>query len=179
MILAVSIISALARFMLLNKAKRECTAAVGTCVFFFTRVLTKFHLRRYKVKRIALVLSLIGLVAVGSGFAGQATAEVLKAKIDFQFTAGGKVLPAGMYDFMAINNDAAIRVQGEGKNSAIVSVITRLAGDIHTTPQDAHLVFDEVGNTSTLAEIWIPGQDGYVLQITKGKHTHKVLNIQR
>ncbi len=126
-----------------------------------------------------LALSLIGLLAVGSGFAGQATAEVIKVKIDFQFTAGKTVLPPGEYNFTAVNNDQEIRIQGEGKNAAIVNVITRLAGEIHTTPQDAHLVFDEVGNNYTLAEIWIPGQDGYVVQITKAKHGHKVLNIQR
>jgi hypothetical protein len=129
--------------------------------------------------KIMLVLGLIGLVAVGSGFAAQATAESLKVKIDFQFTAGGKVLPPGEYEFTAVNNDQDIRIQGEGKNSATVNVITRLAAEIHSTPQDAHLVFDVVGGTDTLAEIWIPGQDGYVLQVTKAKHTHKVLNIQR
>lgn len=129
--------------------------------------------------KITLALGLMALLALASGFAGQSTAEILKAKIDFQFTAGGRVLPAGEYEFSAVNNDQEFRVQGEGKNSALLNVITRLAAEMHTTPQDAHLVFDVVGDTYTLAEVWIPGVDGYVLQVTKAKHTHKVLNVQR
>ncbi len=56
--------------------------------------------------------------------------------------------------------------------------MTRLSGEIHTTPQDAHLVFDKVGDTYLLSELWIPGEDGYLLQITKGAHEHIVLNIK-
>ncbi len=131
------------------------------------------------LKRALLTLSLVGLLAAGSGFAGQATAELLNAKIDFQFTAGGKVLPPGEYEFSAANNEEVIRIQGTGKNSAIVNVITRLAAASHTSPQDAHLVFDEVGNTYVISEVWIPGADGYVLQVTKAKHGHKIINIQK
>ncbi len=129
--------------------------------------------------KIALALGFIALLGLAAGFAGQSTAESIKTKIDFPFTVGGKALPAGEYDFSAINNDQQFRVQGEGKNTALVNVITRLAGEMHTTPQDAHLVFDVVGDTYTLAEIWIPGVDGYVVQVTKGAHTHKVVNVQR
>jgi hypothetical protein len=39
--------------------------------------------------------------------------------------------------------------------------------------------FTVVGNTYALSEVWIPGVDGYVLQVTRGKHTHKVVNVQR
>ena len=56
--------------------------------------------------------------------------------------------------------------------------MTRLSGEIHTTPQDAHLVFDKVGDTYLLSELWIPGKDGYLPQITKGAHEHIVLNIK-
>lgn len=129
--------------------------------------------------KIALALGFIGLLGLALGFAGQSTAESIKTKIDFPFTVGGKALPAGEYDFSAINNDQEFRVQGEGKDTALVNVITRLAAGMHTTPQDAHLVFDVVGDKYALSEVWIPGVDGFVLQITKGKHTHKIVNVQR
>jgi hypothetical protein len=50
---------------------------------------------------------------------------------------------------------------------------------MHTTPEDAHIVFDVVGDKHMLSEIWIPGEDGYLLLATKGKHGHKVINIPR
>jgi hypothetical protein len=130
--------------------------------------------------RIMLALGLVALLGVGSAYAAQLTAEVLKAKIDFQFTAGGKVLPAGDYEFRLDEGQVPVfRIQGQGKTGALANVITRLAAEIHTTLQDAHVVFDKVGDTYTLSEIWIPGVDGFLLQITKGKHEHKVINIQR
>ncbi len=129
--------------------------------------------------KITLALGLMGLMALASVFAGQWTAEAIKAKIDFPFTAGVKMLPAGEYTFSAVNGDQEFRVQGAGKEGAVVNVITRMSGDIHTSSEDAHLVFDVVGGKYTLAEVWIPGIDGFVLQVTKGAHTHKVVNVTR
>ena len=130
-------------------------------------------------KRFLLALSLVGLLVTGIGSAGQAATDLLKAQIDFQFTAGDKALPPGSYEIKTLNNDQVIRIQGEGGNSAMVNVITRLAAEIHATPQDSHLVFDKVGNSYLLSEIWIPAQDGYVLVTTKEKHAHRLINIQK
>jgi hypothetical protein len=129
--------------------------------------------------KITLVMGLMGLLALASVFAGQWTAEEIKAKIDFPFTAGMKTLPAGEYTFTAVNGDQEFRVQGMGKDGAVVNVITRLAGETYLTADEAHLVFDVVGNKYVLSEVWIPGIDGYVLQMTKGAHTHKVVKVTR
>lgn len=126
-----------------------------------------------------LVLGLMGLLALASAFAGQWQGEVIKANIDFPFTVGVKELPAGEYTFTAINNDQGFRVQGQGKEGSVVNVVTRLAGETHMTAEDAHLIFDVVGGKYVLAEVWIPGLDGFVVQVTKGAHTHKVVNVQK
>ncbi len=127
--------------------------------------------------KVTLVLGLMGLLALASVFAGQWQGEVIKAKLDFPFMVGAKTLPAGEYTFTAVNNDQEFRVQGQGKEGSLVNVITRLAGSTHMTAEDAHLVFDVVGDKYILAEVWIPGIDGYVVQVTKGAHTHKVINV--
>ncbi len=121
-----------------------------------------------------LVVSLLALLGAMSVYGQPST---IKAKVDFSFTVEGKVLPPGQYEFARDDTAQAFKVQGEGKNTAIAPFVTRLAADIHTTPQDAHLVFDVVGDTYYLSEIWIPGEDGYVLATTKGQHTHKVINV--
>ncbi len=122
------------------------------------------------------MLSLFVLVIVA--FASvQLGAVVIKAKIPFAFTVEGKVLPAGQYEFIP-DNPETIRVQGSGAG-AIAMVMTRLAGALHTTPQDAHIVFDKVGDKYTLSEIWPLTGDGYLLYITKGKHEHHVVNVPK
>jgi hypothetical protein len=127
--------------------------------------------------KIMLTMSLFALLVVTSGYGQQSL--TVKAKIEFPFTVEGKVLPAGQYEFVRDNLAATFRVQGEGKIGALATILTRLAGEMHTTPQDAHLVFDKVGDTYLLSEIWFPTEDGYLLLATKGKHAHKVISIQR
>lgn len=126
-------------------------------------------------KRILMTVGFVAVLAVVLAYGQPAS---IKAIIDFQFTAGGKVFPAGDYQFTRDTIAPVFRVQGEGKNFALAPVITRLAAAMHTTPQDSHLVFDKVGDTYMLSEIWVPGEDGYVLLITKGEHTHKVVNVK-
>jgi hypothetical protein len=124
------------------------------------------------------ILLAVGLFAFVAGLAVFAQLAEIKATIDFPFKVEGKVLPAGAYDFVRDDSAAAFRVTDGGKNSAIALIQTRLSSEIHTTPADAHIVFDKIGETCLLSEIWIPGQDGYVIMVTKGPHEHKVVNVK-
>ena len=104
----------------------------------------------------------------------------LRAKIPFAFTVSGKVLPAGQYDFIPTANFEAIEVRGSGASTSVfLGVVTRLAGALHTTPEDAHVVFDKVGDKYTLSEIWPLDGDGYLVYSTKGKHEHAVVNVRK
>ncbi len=109
---------------------------------------------------------------------GFAQAPALRANIPFQFTVEGKSLPAGQYEFIPSGNAETIRVvdQEKGLSSAAL-VVTRLGAGIHTTPKDAHIVFDKVGDTYFLSELWIPGIDGFLLHSTRGKHEHKTVDV--
>jgi hypothetical protein len=104
----------------------------------------------------------------------------VKVSVPFQFNAAGKTLPAGQYEILRTAGDANLRlVSADGKSSAIVTIVTRLAGAMHTTPKDAHLVFDKVGETFYLSEFWNPGEDGFLLSTTAQKHEHRVIDIPR
>jgi hypothetical protein len=50
-------------------------------------------------------------------------------------------------------------------------VLTRLAAP-HAKLPEGRLVFDKVGDTYTLSEMWLPDKDGFLLHATKEKHTH-------
>lgn len=88
------------------------------------------------------------------------------------------MLPAGEYDFTVDALGAAIRVVSDNKGpSSDALVLTRIGGEIHTTLDDSHIVFDTIGDKCTFSEFWIPGSDGYVVNATKEKHTHKTIKV--
>ncbi len=120
----------------------------------------------------------LGFVALLVTFLGSAQAATqFRANIPFQFVVEGKTFGAGEYDFVQ-NDDESIQVLAVKKGpSAVALVVSRLGGDIHTTPKDIHVVFDKVGDTYFLSEVWVPNMDGYLLRATKEKHTHRSINI--
>jgi hypothetical protein len=125
--------------------------------------------------KLLFTLSLFTLLAITLAF-GQTTRVI--AKVPFAFIASGKTLPAGQYEFLA--EGEVMRVVGASKgNAVIVPVLTRLGAGIHTSKQDSHVVFDEVAGVYTLSEIWLPGEDGWLLSATKGKHQHKTVDVPR
>ncbi len=128
--------------------------------------------------RITLALGLVALLALASVYAGQSTAEVIKAKLDFAFIVAGKTLPAGEYEFRKDDASQTFRIQGMGRTGDVVNIITELSGEVRMNPAFGGLVFDIVGDKYYLAEIWIPGLDGYLVQATKGHHTHKVVQVR-
>jgi hypothetical protein len=125
--------------------------------------------------RIILAVGFITLLAVMSGYGQQLS---LKATIDFPFTAGGKALPAGQYEFSRDSTLQVFKVIGEGKTHAVVPILTSLALQTHSSADNAYLVFDKVGEACSLSEIWIPGTDGFLVLATKGKHEHKVVTVK-
>ena len=111
---------------------------------------------------------------------GLAQSRKVSAKIPFEFTAAGKVLPAGQYDFTYKGNMRVVLVRGADKGSAVnVPIITWLASAMHTTPNDSHIVFDVVGNSHYLSELWFTGMDGLDLITTKEIHQHETVNVPR
>jgi hypothetical protein len=122
-----------------------------------------------------VLFSLLTLLAALSVYA---QTGVLHANIPFAFSAAGKQFPAGQYQIAGPSNSEFFTITSiDGKNSATVIFLTRLAGAIHTTPADAHIVFDTVGGTYTLSELWFPGDDGYMLNTMKGQHSHRVVDV--
>jgi hypothetical protein len=128
-----------------------------------------------RVRNLVMLILSILLLAV---FASAQAPSIVKAKIPFAFSVEGKVLSAGEYEFTEDPKDRVISVRGSG-GVALAPIITRLAAGIHTTPQDSHIVFDKVGDSHILSEIWVPGEDGFMLHITKEKHAHRIIDTPK
>ncbi len=127
--------------------------------------------------RILVTLTLLTLLVATFAFA---QSVVSKANIPFAFIAAGRTLPAGQYTFTYDTGVNAFRVVGSAKGAeALMPIETRLAGAMHTTPADSHIVFDKVGDKCFLSEVWIPGGDGFLLYMTKSPHEHAIVNVPR
>lgn len=125
--------------------------------------------------RITVLLGL-SLVLAAMYVYGQTTA--VKAKIDFPFTVEGKVLPAGQYEFTRNEDGSSFQIQGEGPHMALAMTLTRLDGETRGKKPETCVVFDKVGDTHSLSEIWFPGEDGYLMAFIKVKHTHKTVHMK-
>jgi hypothetical protein len=123
----------------------------------------------------AMLLACLSAVLLAQLALGQ-TALVLRAKVPFGFTAGGKNFAAGSYTFTRGKGiNMIVLSSADGKSSINLPVITSLA---RSSPADDHLLaFDKVGDGNVLSEVWLPGQDGMLVHSTPGEHKHEVVRL--
>ena len=98
------------------------------------------------------VLTVLGLLAVPLA----AQSLRLKADIPFEFTAGGKTMPAGEY-YITLKSDLSGAVQlyaTDAKDSALV--LGHGIGGVQRQ-EESRLTFNKYGNQYFLAEIWTQG----------------------
>jgi hypothetical protein len=121
---------------------------------------------------VAAVLAVLAWTG-GTAFAQATAANSAVMKVDFPFVVKGEAMPAGTYLFQIDKDQLLVRSQtGPGKG-AMLGVLTRLGR--HDRDADPEIVFDKLGGKFLLSEVWLPGQDGYLLLTTKEQHEHAVL----
>jgi len=109
-------------------------------------------------------------------------------EIPFKFQAGGQKLPPGEY-LVAQKVDGKITLRREPNGEEFqVPFIQRLPQP-NPPLGEAQLVFDVVGNFEPsyteyvteylLAEVWLPGGEGFLIHTTKGAHQNKVVKGQK
>jgi hypothetical protein len=119
---------------------------------------------------VALVIALSPAVASGQ--------ESVSASIPFRFMAAGKTHEPGEY-LLRVNTDQQSWTLATAKGTSTVAVVvTRLAANGNPGSGD-RLVFDKVGDTYYLSEVWPQTEDGYLLHVTKERHTHHVVKLSR
>lgn len=100
-----------------------------------------------------------------------------KVEVPFAFLAGDAELVPGTYQVLAWKGDAGlvVKIKGPGGESQ-VPVVTRLA---RTTASAiaTNLVFDAVDGKRRLSEVWIAGDDGYLVRgnVAEEEHEHVIL----
>ena len=98
---------------------------------------------------------------------------LLNVNVPFEFKAGDKLLPAGNYEVtrnVSSGDNVLLVRKSDGSASSLIQVITRISG---RDTESGEVVFDKVGDSYYLAELFVPGSDGYDLPGARPqKHSH-------
>jgi hypothetical protein len=101
-------------------------------------------------------------------------------KVPFDFVAAGKAFKAGDY-VLAKNSDGAVftlEAKSAKGEPVLLPVETRIAEN--ASVRQPTVVFDKTDGQLSVAELLLPGDDGYLFKITKARHTHeKVMGSRR
>jgi len=128
--------------------------------------------------RIWLLVAAIGLV-LAAGPAVAYAQDVVNVNTTFPFMAGGKTHPAGEYRLGVSQDQMELNITPANGSKTAALIMTRLAGSDNPAQAD-RVVFDKVGDTYYLSEVWLaPGMDGFLLHATKGPHTHHIVKLGR
>jgi len=127
-------------------------------------------------KKLASLLILCCVAAAGATVLAQAggPTEVV-SEVGFVFNVDDETFPAGTYHFVQPNSKSLVLVMrsADGGHSAKVKILARIArGDDRASR--GHVVFNLSGDEGEryLSEVWLPGQDGFLVRGTPEEHDH-------
>ncbi len=119
-----------------------------------------------KTKKVVVLL----LAASTSFFAVAQVSAPLEVAVPFPFYVGNKMLPAGSYKIQTNADLLLVTVSSDnGKDNATAVLITQIS----TSAEDRNsVVFDVVGNTHYLSEIYLQGEEGLQVKASAESHSH-------
>jgi hypothetical protein len=136
-----------------------------------------------KRSAVSTVLVLAFVVAAGAG----AVYAQTTFKIPFKFEAGGKKCAAGDYTITAVG-DMQFTLKQESSGKEVQIAFQKKLAQPEPAIAEPQIVFDEVGNFEpsytdyftvyVLAQVWLPGQDGLEVHVTKGAHKTQIVKGQ-
>ncbi|HKQ75572.1 MAG TPA: hypothetical protein VJ810_17880 [Blastocatellia bacterium] len=122
-----------------------------------------------------LAVSALVLYALTAGASAQSLVAAKKVKVDFDFYAGKKLMPAGEYEFTLTPNHQTHKLvhirRTDGDANAIV---TSVPGSNLKGLQPGAIVFNKYGDQYYLARVTL-GDSGYVHNVVKSKGERKLL----
>ena len=125
-------------------------------------------------RRIFFTIAAAALVLIaGSRPARAQSLSLADFKIPFDFVANGKAFTAGQYSLGANLAGEVLTLESLGVkgSSAFLPVESRLGERKQLSGPE--LIFDKVNGKLYLSELFVPGEDGYLVLSTKAKHTHE------
>ena len=138
------------------------------------------------MKRLAVcMVAVVALVLVAG--AREASAQHI-FKVPFAFHAGDAKLPAGEYR-VTQKDDSHLTLRQEATGKEFQVAFTKRLPQPNPAIGEPQLAFDEVGNFEPsyteymtdylLAEVWLPGADGFLVHTLKGAHKTQIIKAQK
>lgn len=136
-------------------------------------------------KRLVTVAAAVFAVALALGaLPARADAQQAAYKIPYKFKAAGKNAAAGDYRFF-VNGDGKLVLKQEASGKELVLEYVKKLEPVKGAAAEPRLVFDEAGDFApsyteyftvyVLAEVWLSGQEGFLIHETKGAHKQDVV----
>ena len=96
-------------------------------------------------------------------------------KVPFAFTANGKAFAAGEYALSVNQEESVVTLQSRAATGGevVLPVETRVSEP--RSLSEPEVVFDKLDGKYLISELLVPGSDGYLMLVTKAKHTHESL----
>jgi hypothetical protein len=116
------------------------------------------------ITKIMLVFSFLMLGGFTAAHAQIDDTSAIRAKIPFSFVVRDKTLPAGEYLIKQSDDDAdattvlQLTSLDKGRRESILFETT--PDDANKAPKESNLVFDKIGNTYFLSQIWAKDELG-------------------
>ena len=128
--------------------------------------------RRFLGIGVAVVAAVLVL-----GSMAQAQAQAASMKIGFSFFAAGKEYKSGNYTIEV--TPAGHVVFHAAKGDAVVDLTPMKSLVRDDKIQAPKLVFNIIGADRFLSEVWLPGQEGYLVGSVSGPHGQEVLRARK
>jgi hypothetical protein len=113
-------------------------------------------------------------VTLTTAFAAGHSTAPKSVEVPFTFTVAGETFGAGRYRVTAeTSGDNPVVVLQNGGREIKLPVIARLAAK-DKTAGDAKMIFDKAKGEHFLSEVWLPGQDGFLVFSAKGEEGHDI-----
>jgi len=125
-----------------------------------------------------LVVGLVCLSWIATSAWAEGPRKELVVKVEQAFMVGNTSYPAGSYQISTRGTDQTVLVikNQQGGEAAEVPVLTRLARrEAPGQPHESNIVFDKIGDNFTLSEVWLPGEDGYLVGERNSEHKHTIV----
>jgi len=127
-------------------------------------------MRKQNVAMVFVCVTMLGFVA-GYASAG----SLVSVDVPFKFMVNDQEMQAGTYTIEPMGkNEAHLAIRSsKGGGPVMVTVIERLA---QTGAKEPLVIFDKMQDgTSYLSEVHVPGSDGFLVGIAKGREQHVVV----
>jgi hypothetical protein len=133
-----------------------------------------------KVAGLASFMALAFVIGPALAYAQwDAQQEELVVHVPFRFVAAGQAHDAGAYELLVSQHPGSIEIVPSRGPDEVIPVATRLAAPPEPPTSEGRLVFDKVGDSYTLSEVWVSDEDGFLVHSTKETHTHQTVPLRR